>query len=100
MSTRGDFQRASNRLANRHAKKSTDPVSWCDVPAKIIVNLIDAASRAGGAIRFGDTRDHGAFALGVYGDGEPYTEYFRSSSELEEFATELINVFNGMADKV
>lgn len=93
-----DLNTNNKRIARRSAKRSDNTVNWDIVSQTVITNLIESATRAGGAIRFGGTRDNGALALGVYGDGEPYTEYFRSGSELEDFAKDLINVYNGLSD--
>lgn len=84
---------------NRRAKKrDAEPVYWDSRSTPVIFRLVESAQRAGGAIRFGGNRNNTMLALGVYGDGEPYTEYFRDTGEFEDFAEDLILVFNGMAE--
>jgi len=48
---------------------------------------------AGGAIRLGLTRDGGALAVGIYGDGEPYTEYVRGGDDVIEFFVDVRKLF-------
>lgn len=98
MSKPYDSTRSNRRISKRRAQQSHDPINWDVINSKTITDLIQSATRSGGAVRFGATRDHGALALGVYGDGEPYTEYFRDPDEFDDFTQELINVFNMMAD--
>jgi len=63
------------------------------VDAELIRSAISAAAGAGGAIRFGYSRDGGAYAVGIYGDGDPYTEYVRPSEGLDGFLRELEESF-------
>lgn len=46
---------------------------------------------SGGAIRFGLTRDGGALAIGIYGDGDPYTEYLKPDEDITRYLEELIH---------
>lgn len=43
----------------------------------------------GGAVRIGLTRDQGAWAIGVYGKGEPFTDYVRAGEGIAEFLYDL-----------
>lgn len=44
----------------------------------------------GGAVRLGATRDGGAWAIGVYGDGStPYTEYVRPEEDINKYFSDL-----------
>lgn len=45
---------------------------------------ITAVAQKGGALRFGYTRDGGAYAIGIYGDGDPYTEYVSPQEDMHE----------------
>ena len=67
---------------------------WGKVDQAVVHRAIVAAARAGGALRFGYTADGGAFALGIYGDGdEPYTEYFRPNEDVAFALTEIAQMF-------
>jgi len=90
-----DRSKGSDRRAKRPTGKKQN---WDELPAGKITGLIVQATRAGGAVRFGASRDGGALGLGVYGDGEPYTEWFRDCEELENFIDEMTALFRGQAD--
>lgn len=82
------------RKRDRRVKSTR--VTYTALDPNAIRDLIEAASEANGAVRFGTSRDGGAYAVGVYGDGEYYTEYFRDATELAEFLAELTDVFQAM----
>lgn len=60
---------------------------------------LKAVLAAGGALRLGMTRDLGALSVGVYGDGDPYTEYLRPGDTGASFFAEMRVAFEGMADE-
>lgn len=55
---------------------------WETVDAMVLTRAIAAVSAMGGAIRLGYTRDGGAYALGIYGDGEPFTVYVSPKEDI------------------
>jgi hypothetical protein len=58
------------------------------------IELIESIAVAGGAIRLGKTRDGGAYAIGVYGDGDqPYTDYLKPNESVIDYLSELAEVF-------
>jgi len=70
---------------------------WDTVDAELIRSAISAAAGVSGALRFGYSRDGGAYAIGVYGDGEPYTEYFRPSEDISGVLREIEELFLDIA---
>lgn len=58
-----------------------------------LANLIKAVLTHNGAIRFGMTRDGAVLSMGVYGDGEPYTDYLATEEEWLEWCDEMIERF-------
>lgn len=55
-----------------------------------LLECIQIVGQAGGAVRLGFTRDGGAFAIGVYGDGEaPYTDYITDVQTLKDYLESL-----------
>jgi hypothetical protein len=50
-----------------------------------LAKAIAAVTQHGFAIRFGYTRDLGAYAVGVIGDGDPYTEFIRPTEDIDAF---------------
>lgn len=85
------------RGSRRYKRISSGRARWDLVDAESIRDLIAFASAAGGAIRFGTSRDGGAYSIGVYGDGDPYTEWVSSSDDVDEVLTGLTAVFEGLA---
>lgn len=74
-------------------------VLWGDLNAATLMELIENVSSCGGALRFGRSRDGGALALGVYGDGDtPYTVYAGNVDEMEDHINALHAVFEVMEE--
>lgn len=80
----------SNQLA-----QSAD---WMVATESTLKRAIEAASRVGGALRFGYSRDGGAFAIGIYGDGEPYTEFVACTADIDEILLDIIALYEDIAD--
>lgn len=66
---------------------------WASVPGELLLNAVAALAASGGAMRLGYTRDGGAYAVGIYGDGEPFTEYRGPGEEIEQFLQEVIDTY-------
>ena len=49
-------------------------------------------------MRFGYSRDQGAFAIGVYGDGDPYTDFVSCAEPIDEYLEDYVNLFEDLAD--
>jgi len=58
--------------------------NWMLVDPEMLQYTITAVAQKGGALRLGYTRDGGAYAIGIYGDGDPYTEYVSPQEDLNE----------------
>lgn len=71
-----------NRQNRQAGRGSFEPAQWADVDAGVLLRAVAAVAEYGGAIRFGYTRDGGAFAIGIYGDGPPRTVYLRPSDDV------------------
>lgn len=63
---------------------------WAGVEGELLTRAVAAVARHGGALRLGYTRDGGAYAVGVYGDGDPFTEYVPPSEDINEYLKGLI----------
>jgi hypothetical protein len=48
----------------------------------------------GGALRLGYSRDGGAYAVGVYGDGDPYTLYHPPEDDIDALLAKIENAFS------
>jgi hypothetical protein len=90
-----DDRRATTKTRRYQAYgKKTEDLAWVQVNSANLIELIDMASRCGGAIRLGLTSDGGALAMGVYGDGNsPYTVYANSVEGMEEHIAGIYAVF-------
>jgi len=67
----------------RFNPQSEGVADWANANPALLHRAICNVAATGGAIRFGYTRDGGAYAVGILGDGEPYTTYFRPSEDLD-----------------
>ncbi len=83
-------QNSKNRSRKHRGNRSNGRVDWNSIGAELLRTACSCVAKSGGALRFGYTRDQGAFAIGVYGEGDPYTEYFHSPQDCTEFLLELI----------
>jgi len=75
-----------------------ETADWQQVPADVLVRAIAAAANTGGALRFGYSRDGGAYAIGIYGDGDPYTDFVKPSENLGEYLEDVISLFEDIKD--
>lgn len=74
----------------RVRREDTRGADWGEADPAILAYCIGVVAKQGGALRFGYSRDGGAFSIGIYGDGEqPYTEYVRPSESIDGFLREL-----------
>ncbi len=71
---------------------------WSRVDAAAMRAAVARSSACGGALRFGYTRDGGAYAIGIYGLGAPYTAYLRPSDDMEAFLREIMSAFEELGD--
>lgn len=67
---------------------------WTRVDAGNLMDTIGTVAACGGALRLGYTRDGGAYAVGVYGDGEPYTLYFGPHDDIDAALRDIRAGFN------
>jgi len=74
-------------------KQSGETADWSSADPLTLRNAIAQAAKTGGALRFGYSRDSGAYAIGIYGDGEPYTEFVRPAEDIDTFLEEVIALF-------
>lgn len=69
--------------------------NYAELDGQRVIELIEAIANAGGAVRLGKTRDGGAYAIGIYGDGDqPYTDYLKPSESVVDYLTELVDALH------
>lgn len=84
------------RIRETRARKLTTEVAdWGGANAPLVLQAIATLAREGGAVRFGYTRDGGAYAVGLYYGTERVTEYIRPSEDLDAYLRALIEDFGG-----
>lgn len=70
------------------------PVSFRNVTPGVLIDTLQTVALAGGALRLGFTRDGGAFAFGIYGDGDSYTVYCPPSENVDDFLRSIRDGFD------
>lgn len=70
------------RQTRRRNRGRAVQADWGTISADILVAAISAVTQHGYAIRFGYSKDMGAFAIGIIGDGEPFTEFVRPTEDI------------------
>lgn len=71
---------------------------WASANPDLLRRAVEIASVAGGAVRFGYTRDLGAYSIGIYGDGDPYTVTRSPSEDIDITLQDIIDLFQDMRD--
>lgn len=86
----------------RQAKAATGPrkrrsqvsqggvADWANATPQLLSDAVCAITRNGCAIRLGYTRDGGAYAIGIYEQGEMQTEYLSPHEDLDAYLRGLI----------
>jgi hypothetical protein len=76
--------------ARRSYRGRSEPADWASVEHEAISAAIAALGSIGGAIRFGYSRDGGAYAIGVYGlEAQPFTDYLRPGDDVSAYLNQL-----------
>lgn len=86
----------SRGLRGRHSGQVAD---WESCNHGILAKAIATAALTGGALRFGYSRDGGAYAVGIYGDGDTYTVWCSPSQDLDEFLVDITELFEAIRDE-
>jgi len=66
-----------------------EPVDWMQADGQLLLHAVATVAYKGGALRFGYTRDGGAITVGVYGDGDPYTDYLKPGDDINDYLRKL-----------
>jgi hypothetical protein len=75
-----DAKGGTSRRSKQHV---VTPADWGGVSAELLREAIQAITQHGAAIRFGYTRDMGAYAIGFYENGSSETEYVPPSEDMD-----------------
>lgn len=96
MSALGDKSINDRDRKRQFRQKASSNADWQQVDAATIQRCIATVAKTGGALRFGYSRDGGVFAVGVLGDGQPYTLWERDPEVMSETLQELCQHFEDM----
>lgn len=86
---RKNVQSETRQRRNTSVSKGS-PADWGSVDGALLSRAVAAVAKRGGALRLGYTRDGGAYAVGIYGDGEPFTEYVPPSDDMDLYLKGMI----------
>lgn len=76
-------------LRARTGNKEADIADWETGNATLIKRCVCAAGIAGGAVRFGYTRDGSAYSIGIYVGDDRETFYARPYDDLDSLLTQI-----------
>jgi hypothetical protein len=93
MSAVGDQKLNKARKQRRYTQEASYDADWASIDPELLRSTIAAVARSGCAIRFGYSRDGGAFAIGIVGDGDPYTVWGSNAEATEEKLADLRKAF-------
>lgn len=82
----------ANHGVNRMPRKGAGgPADYACMDGSALVKHLEQLTNWGCAIRFGKTKDGGAFALGIYGVDEiPYTEFLTPNENPGDYIKDLV----------
>lgn len=81
---------AQQKRRRREHSRGGEQADWTGVDGDLIRRCVGTVARAGAAVRFGYSRDGGAFALCVYDGGAGDTEYYPPSTDMDAVLKGLI----------
>lgn len=87
------------RPARRGARQPKHIANWMDADGLTLQRAVTIAASTGGALRLGYSRDGGAFAVGVYGDGDPYTDFIGGNEPIDEYLEDYVKLFEDLMDE-
>lgn len=87
-------QQESIRRARLSSNAGSEQPNWGRINEQLVHAVITYVTPGDGAVRFGYSRDGGAYAVGIYGDGEPYTTYFHSDEEITQWLGEVVKEYS------
>lgn len=89
-----DKHEAEKRSPRRRRNQARGTADYAVLDANLLLQAVCNVSKHGGALRFGYTSDGGAFAIGIYGDGDPYTDYVKPTEDLDAYFRELAEAWD------
>jgi hypothetical protein len=76
----------TKKVEPKRRRRQNDSVAdWASAEPGNIIAVICAVAQNDGAVRFGYSRDGGAYSVGIYGDGKPFTEFCPATGNVDEW---------------
>jgi len=69
----------------KRRRQNENVADWGGIDAELLRGVVESVTKNGGAVRFGYSRDGGAYSVGIYGDGDPFTEYCGATAEVSDW---------------
>lgn len=102
-------KRASNRTGKdspgnanpkfvRSGATSATEADWSRARPELVKDVVVSASIVGGAVRFGASRDKGAYAIGLYVEGDVHTEWLPCNMDINELLGDIVDYFVTIAN--
>jgi len=76
--------------STRRRRRQSQTADWGSAEPELLSELIQRITARDGAIRFGYTTDGGAYSVGIYGDGKPFTEFLPGTADVNDWLTGFI----------
>jgi hypothetical protein len=99
MAQTGSKKPSRSRLSIVRSTKNEDSenvADWGSITPKILVDLVQVVSGLSGAVRFGYTRDGGAYSVGIYLDDDRETFYYKPSDDLDDAIASLTEMLRSV----
>lgn len=88
--SQNEQEREGDGKRPRRRRYSREVADYAKCDAGILLRAVTVVAGQNGALRLGYTSDGGAYAIGVYGDGDPYTDYVKPSEDIDKYFEDLI----------
>lgn len=96
----GAMQNNRSKKSKRSSKRRepAEKADWSEADANAIIHAIETITKTGGAIRFGYNRTGTAYGIGLYDDGDSWTEWCEGSGDPTKFLVGLASQFTAGDD--
>jgi len=74
----------------RQSNETSGVADWESANPGVLVKVLARAGKKQCALRFGYSRDGGAYAIGVYTGSEYWTDYVRPSEDIDQYLQDLL----------
>jgi len=96
------IEKRDNQKARAAAGKALPPsgrkggavADWTNASPELVLQLVCTVARQGGAVRYGYTRDGGAYSIGIYLGDDSKTYYCNEAEGINEQLEDLRSYFD------